>query len=270
MVPARYRVTDRVRETADTVTLALEPVDAPLPAFAPGQFAMLYAFGIGEVPISVSGRDGAGGLVHTIRVVGAVTRALCSSRPGQMVGVRGPFGTPWPLPAPSGTDVIIVAGGLGLAPLRPVIRHALDHRGRYGDVWVLIGARSPGDLLYPDEYEQWRQGGLDVGVTVDRPGPAGGWTGNVGVVTSLFDRMAVDPQRCAAYVCGPEVMMRFAARGLMGYGVPAQRIAISLERNMRCGVGHCGHCQLGPLLVCRHGPVVDYAVAAPLLTVREL
>jgi anaerobic sulfite reductase subunit B len=268
MAPSRYRVVRHLRETADTVTLALEPVDGPLPTFLPGQFAMVYAFGIGEIPISVSGRYDTGGLVHTIRDVGAVSKALCDSPVGRVLGVRGPFGRPWGLPAHAGADVVIVAGGLGLAPLRPVVRHAVNHRGRYRSVTLLIGARTPADLLYPGEYDAWRAGGVEIQVTVDRADRD--WTGQVGVVTTLFDRLAVEPAQCAAYLCGPEIMMRFAARGLAALGVAPEQVEVSLERNMRCGIGHCGHCQLGPLLVCRDGPVVDYAVAGPLLTVREL
>lgn len=268
MIPTRYRVAARRPDTADTVTLTLEPVDTPLPDFQPGQFAMLYAFGVGEVPISVSGRTGATGLVHTLRAVGAVTRALHDTPSGGVVGVRGPFGTPWGLPAPPGEDLVVVAGGIGLAPLRPVIAHAVRHRDRYRRVAVFIGARTPADLLYPDEYDGWRGAGLDVRVTVDRADTA--WTGHVGVVTTLFDQLDVDPARATAFVCGPEVMMRFAARALAACAIAPQRIRVSLERNMRCGIAHCGHCQLGPLLVCRDGPVVGYDVAAPLMATKEL
>ncbi|UWZ59846.1 FAD/NAD(P)-binding protein [Dactylosporangium aurantiacum] len=268
MTPARYRVVDRSWDTADTVTVALEPVDEPLPVFRPGQFAMLYAFGVGEVPISVSGRYGAGGLLHTIRAVGATTRALCHAEPGHVLGVRGPFGHGWDLPAPAGADLVVVAGGLGLAPLRPVVRHAVACRDRYRGVAVLIGGRTPQDLLYPGEYESWRSAGVDVFVTVDRA--AAGWTGHVGVVTALFDHLRGRPAETSAYVCGPEIMMRFAARGLTDRGVPADRVWLSLERNMHCGLGHCGHCQLGPLLLCRDGPVARFDAAGPLLMTKEL
>jgi len=268
MTPVRYRVRERRVETADTVTLALEPVDAPVRAFQPGQFAMLYAFGVGEVPISVSGGYGTGGLVHTLRAVGAVTSALHGMRPGDMVGLRGPYGTGWGLSALAGADLVIIGGGIGLAPLRPVVHHAVSHRSRYGRVEVFIGARTPGDLLYPDEYDDWRSGGLGVHVTVDRAGA--GWPGHVGVVTTLFDRLDIVADATVAFLCGPEVMMRFAARGLVDRGVPAGSVRVSLERNMRCGIARCGHCQLGPLLICRDGPVVPYPVAAPLWNVREL
>jgi NAD(P)H-flavin reductase len=187
---------------------------------------------------------------------------------GQTLGLRGPFGTDWGLPAPAGSDLVIVAGGIGLAPLRPVIHHALDERARYRKVVVLIGARTPGDLLYPDEYDRWREHGADVRVTVDRADS--GWPGHVGVVTTVMAGLGVDPTSTVAFVCGPEVMMRFAARGLLGQGLPAASVRVSLERNMRCGVALCGHCQLGPLLVCRDGPVVGWDAAEPLLHVKEL
>jgi NAD(P)H-flavin reductase len=261
-------VVDRTQETDDTVTLALSPLDQPLPVFRPGQFAMLYAFGVGEVPISLSGRHGAGGLLHTIRAVGSTTNALCRAEAGYVLGVRGPFGEGWDLPAPAGADLVIVAGGLGLAPLRPVVRHAIDFRDRYTSATVLIGARTPQDLLYPDEYDSWRSARVDVFVTVDRADA--GWGGHVGVVTALFDRLADRPADTVAYVCGPEIMMRFAARGLTDRGVPPDHVWLSLERNMQCGLGHCGHCQLGPLLLCRDGPVVGYDVAGPLLSTKEL
>jgi NAD(P)H-flavin reductase len=268
MRPLRYRVEHRREETADTVTLVLAPVDRPIGTPLPGQFTMVYAFGVGEVPISVSGRAGAAGIVHTLRAVGAVTRALHAARPGDVLGVRGPYGVGWGLPAPAGDDLVVIAGGIGLAPLRPVIRHAIDQRSRYGGVSVLIGARTPGDLLYPDEYDDWRRAGIDVRVTVDRADA--GWTGHVGVVTTVLDGVAAAASRTTAFVCGPEVMMRFATRGLAGLGVAPAAIRVSLERNMRCGVALCGHCQLGPLLICRDGPVVGYDVAEPLMCVKEL
>jgi anaerobic sulfite reductase subunit B len=268
MMPLPYRIVEREQETADTATLTLRPVAGAISPPLPGQFNMMYAFGIGEVPISVSQLDGPAGLVHTLRAVGAVTEALHDAPVGQVLGIRGPFGTDWGLPAPRRHDLVIVAGGIGLAPLRPVIEHALRERNRYRKVFVLIGARTPADLLYPGEYDAWRAGGADVRVTVDRAGA--GWQGHVGVVTTLMGNLDLDPTATTGFVCGPEVMMRFAARGLVERGVPGSAIRVSLERNMRCGVALCGHCQLGPLLVCRDGPVVGYDRAEPLMTVKEL
>ncbi|GGP36914.1 FAD/NAD(P)-binding protein [Streptomyces abikoensis] len=264
-VPLPYRVTANRPESADTRTIELQPVAEALPVFAPGQFAMVYAFGVGDIPVSVAGIDGSA-LTHTIRGVGATSRALCAVRAGTQVGVRGPFGTGWDLPSAAGRDLIIVAGGIGLAPLRPLVREALSAPGTYGRLNVLVGARTPADLLYRSELDGW--GHPYCGVTVDRAGPE--WTGNVGVVTALLDQAAFDPHDTTAFACGPEVMIRAAARELLHRGVPAQHIRISLERNMHCATGHCGHCQLGPLLLCRDGPVVAYDRAKPLLTVREL
>jgi NAD(P)H-flavin reductase len=268
VLPARYQVVERHEETHDTVTLALRPVDQPIPAYRPGQFTMLYAPGIGEVPISISGTVPGLGLVQTVRAVGAVTRALCACPPGRVIGVRGPYGTDWDVASAAGGDLLIVAGGIGLAPLRGALLAALEHRERYRRVVVLAGARSPEELVFGRELDGWRGGGAEVEVTVDQA--AAGWGGHVGVVTQLIGQASVDPAQTTALVCGPEVMMRLTARALRALGVPAAGIRVSLERNMRCGVAECGHCQLGPLLLCRDGPVISYEAARPLLAIREL
>ncbi|GAB1692675.1 FAD/NAD(P)-binding protein [Krasilnikovia sp. M28-CT-15] len=267
-LPLPYRVVARRVDTYDTVTLELAHGGQPVAGFAPGQFAMLTAYGIGEVPISLSGVEPDGRLIHTIRAVGAVTRALTATAPGGTIGVRGPFGTGWDLPDAAGGDVVIVAGGIGLAPLRPLVLAALADRARYGRISLLVGARTPADLLYPDELHRWRDDGIDVEVTVDRPDD--GWTGHVGVVTTVLAGARYDPANTTAFLCGPEVMMRFTAQGLLARGLAAEQVRVSLERTMRCGVGWCGHCQLGPLLLCRDGPVVDWSRAMPLTSVREL
>lgn len=269
MTPVLHRVVSSTRETADTWTLELESLAAPV-AIAPGQFNMLYAFGVGEVPISVSSVSELDGpLVHTIRNVGAVTAALCASRAGDVIGVRGPFGTTWPLDEAVGGDLLIVAGGIGLAPLRPAMHHALAHRARFGDVCLLVGARNPAELLYPAELEEWR-GRFDVDVRVTVDTAVGEWHGRVGVVTRLIPHADFDPQTATVLLCGPEAMIRFTAYALLDAGVAPERIWVSQERNMQCGVGHCGHCQLGPFLLCRDGPVLRYDLVAPLLEVREL
>jgi NAD(P)H-flavin reductase len=268
MVPEQFVVRGREQETVDTWTLTLEPVADEGPAIGPGQFMMVYVFGVGEVPISVSGPpDRRGPVVLTVRAVGAVTEAICASEAGAVLGLRGPFGTTWPVGASAGADVVVVAGGIGLAPLRPVVLHALAHRPDFGEVVVLYGARTPEDLLYRSELESWRQGAV-VDVTVDAA--EAGWTGNVGVVPKLLPGARFDAAKAVAFVCGPEIMMRFTIEALLERGVPPERIQISLERNMRCGVGHCGHCQLGPTLICRDGPVYTYETAAAWLEVREL
>jgi len=275
MRPSRYVVTARRAETYDTVTLMLRPVEAPIEPPRPGQFTMLYVFGVGEVPVSVSGFRPGGSrgsrdqvLVQTIRAVGAVTRALCAAAPGDMIGVRGPFGTDWQPHGADGRDMLVVAGGIGLAPLRPVVLTALAERARYDRVVLLVGARSPDDLIFTRELEIWRRRDADVRVTVDHT--SAGWTGHVGLVTKLIDAAIEDPADTAAFVCGPEIMMRLCSEALVNRGVPATDIRVSLERNMRCGAALCGHCQLGPLLLCRDGPVVSYADAAPLTAKKEL
>ncbi len=271
-VPTFFTVTRRRRETHDTWTLTLEaPPGYPF-AFLPGQFNMLYVPGVGEVPISISG-DPARPLPvdHTIRAVGFVTRALTSLRPGDMVGLRGPFGRGWPLDAARGKDVVIVGGGIGLAPLRPLIYYILRHRDDFASVVILYGARSPRELLYRRELEQWR-GRFDVEalVTVDRGDEK--WRGHVGVVTTLFRQAErfFSPANTVAFICGPEIMMRFTVREFQERGVPDSNIYISMERNMKCGVGLCGHCQYGPKFICKDGPVFSYAEIGPLFEVREI
>jgi NAD(P)H-flavin reductase len=274
MWPLPYRVTRRRAETPDTASLWLTPVAQRIAPVAPGQFTMLYVPGVGEVPISVSGShddgsDGGGTLLQTVRAVGAVSRALHDAPVGSVVGVRGPYGTSWDLASAYGTDLVVVGGGCGLAPLRPVLTTALARRSSYGRVLAVLGAREPCELMFADEVEAWaRRPDVDVLRTVDEPDAA--WSGGVGLVTDLVADADLDPARTSAFLCGPEVMIRAAATLLLSRGVPARRIQVSLERNMKCGIGHCGHCQLGPLLVCRDGPVVPYETAAPLLAVREL
>jgi anaerobic sulfite reductase subunit B len=267
MTPRPFRVVRRRRETRDTWTLELEPVDGePLEAL-PGQFTMLYAFGVGEVPISISGRSG-GLLVHTVRAVGAVSEAICATRPGGMLGVRGPFGNAWPVAEAVGDDLVIVAGGIGLAPLRGAVYAAIDRRAEFAEVAVLYGSRTPDDLLFTGELERWRRAGLQVDVTVDRA--LSDWRGKVGVVAQLIGSAKFDPEASTCLLCGPEVMMHYTGLALLERGVPAGKIFVSMERNMRCAVGHCGHCQLGPTMICRDGPVYAFDVAESLTAVREL
>jgi NAD(P)H-flavin reductase len=268
-IPVLHRVRSRTQETADTWTLELDPLEQEIRPRA-GQFDMLYALGVGEVPISTSGDHGGDGtLTHTIRAVGPVSSALCALPEGGVLGVRGPFGNEWPLEAATGGDLVVVAGGIGLAPLRPPIRHALEARGDYGAVSVLVGARTPGDLLFVRELEEWRAR-LDAEVDVTVDAAAAGWHGRVGLVTKLVPGAVFEPANATAFVCGPEIMMTFVVRALVERGLPAERIWISMERNMRCGVGHCGHCQLGPTLICRDGPVYRADVMTRLMEVREL
>jgi len=264
--PRPFRVASRRQETHDTWTLELEPVAGPPLEIAPGQFAMLYAFGVGEVPISSSGEPG-GPLVHTVRAVGAVTEAICRATPGAVLGVRGPFGNTWPVEAAAGGDVVVVAGGIGLAPLRSVLLHVLGRGADFERRLLLYGSRTPADLVYAGEFDAWSDG-IGIDVTVDAADES--WRGKVGVVPKLIATSSFDPASTHAFVCGPEIMMRFAAESLLERGVGPDRIHVSMERDMRCGVGHCGHCQLGSTLICRDGPVYSWAEIAPLMAVRQL
>jgi len=271
MVPVPARLSSRRRETLDTWTLALEP-DRPdgAPGFAPGQFNMLYVFGVGEVPISMSGDPARQGpLVHTVRAVGPVSGALARARPGDRIGVRGPFGAGWPLEQAAGADVLVIAGGLGLAPLRPALYRLLAERERYGRLILLYGTRSPADILFRRELERWRRR-LDVEIEVTVDHASADWRGHVGVVTTLIPRAAFDPLHSIAMVCGPEIMMRFALAALRDAGLSDDAIWLSMERNMKCAIGQCGHCQFGPTFVCKDGPVFRYDRVGHLLSAKEI
>jgi NAD(P)H-flavin reductase len=240
-------------ETKDTFTLTIDDVPEALGHGAPGQFVMLEIPGFPAMPISVS-RYRPDGLTLTIRSVGASTRAVTALEPGSQVGLRGPLGRGWPLAALDGNDVIIIAGGIGLAPLRPLIDHCLRHRERIGSLRLFYGARTPGDILFRDELRSWRQrDDFEVGVIVDRADPS--WTGAVGVVPQLLDQVAIAPTHTTAYICGPEKMMSASWLELAGRGLMPEQVYLSMERHMECGVGLCGHCQLGRFFVCKDGPV---------------
>jgi NAD(P)H-flavin reductase len=236
MLPRPFIIKRVRKETDDTFTLELEPKDPVRVSFAPGQFNMVYVYGVGEVPISICGDPSKHTLVHTTRAVGTVTKAMAKLRRGDMVGIRGPFGTSWPVEQARTRDVVIVAGGIGLPPLRPAIYQILAHREAYGKLVLLYGTRTPDDILFKDELESWRaRFDLEVFVTVDRA--TAGWRGNVGVVTTLIHKAGFDPTNTISMIVGPEVMMRFTALELMKRGVKAGAIYLSMERNMKCGIG---------------------------------
>lgn len=271
MLPQRYRIQHVRREIPDTFTLELEPEDGgDIPRFATGQFNMLYVFGVGEIPISISGDPARRRpLVHTTRAVGTVSKAMRDLKPDDVIGVRGPFGSSWPIKQAEGKDIVIAAGGIGLAPLRSVMYHIISHREKYGKAVLLYGARTPADILYRRELEHWRAHfDLEVYVTVDRA--TGSWRGSVGVVTRLIPRAPFDPQNTVAMVCGPEIMMRFTVVELEKRGVVQENIYVSMERNMKCAIGMCGHCQYGPNFVCKDGPVFPYSHIRGLLTQWEI
>ncbi len=257
MQPDPWRITRFQRETEDTFTVALSPVDPelPVPGFLPGQFNMLYLFGVGEIPISICGDPARPQtLRHTTREVGTVTRAMHKLRKGGVLGVRGPYGSSWPLEAARGRDVVFMAGGIGLAPLRPAILHALAHREEFRRLVLVYGARSPADILYPKELAAWQAGeGLEVFVTVDRA--SRDWKGDVGVAPPLIKRIPLEAPNALAMICGPEIMMRAAIQELQLRGISTSDIYLSMERNMKCAIGLCGHCQYGASFICKDGPV---------------
>jgi NAD(P)H-flavin reductase len=265
-----------VQETPDTFTYWMtfdDPGDRAAYRFLPGQFNMLYLFGIGEVPISVaSDTEMAGRIAHTIRSTGRVTDAFRGLKAGDQVGVRGPFGRPWPMRVPREGNLMIVAGGLGLAPLRAAIYQAIRHRGQFRRVLVLVGARGPEHMLYRKELDTWiksaRTLGLETLLTVDEADAD--WPYDEGVVTTLFPKITIDPASTTAFVCGPEIMMHFALKGLKEMGFANEHVWVSMERNMHCGIKVCGHCQIGPKFMCADGPVFRYDEVVDLMEVREL
>lgn len=271
MLARPFLVRRRIRETHDTFTLELDiPAEDGCFEFEPGQFNMLYAYGVGEIPISISGDPGETDcLTHTIRSVGSVSQALTALKPGEYAGVRGPYGMGWPVEHATNRDVLIVAGGIGLAPLRPAICHILNHRESYGKVTLLYGARAPEEIIFWKQLEKWRSR-FDIQVLVTVDNATGDWKGRIGVVTTLINNANVDTSSCIALVCGPEIMMRFTLMGLLERDISEQSIFISLERNMKCGIGICGHCQLGPKFICKDGPVFAYDSVKSLFQKREM
>lgn len=268
MAAQPFRVVKNHREIDGTHTIEMRPVDGDGFRFAPGQFTMICAFGIGEVPISISGDPAREGVLEqTIRSVGAVSSALCRLHRDDVVGIRGPYGAPWPVEKAVGNDVMIIGGGIGLAPLRPAIYHILRHRSRYGKISILYGTRQPNDILFRRELEAWRgRFDLEVLVTVDSAGRD--WRAPVGPVTTLIPRSAV--REGVAMLCGPEIMMRFTVQALLDRGFEAEEIYLSMERNMKCGIGFCGHCQMGPAFVCKDGPVFAYPDIEKLMRIRGI
>ena len=270
MVEPRIHVVRSVTpETPGVITLDVIPLDGAPTPFLPAQSGMLGAFGIGEVPISISSSTAVTDHhEYTIRRVGAVTTALCDLRPGNQLTIRGPFGKPWDLDTLP-DDVVIAAGGIGLAPLRAAVHALLDAApGRpRRRLTLVVGARHSEDLLYAREYDDWRARGLDVVTTIDVA--EAGRSGRVGLIPDIVATLDIDWANAAALLCGPDIMMRLTADRLIDLGMAPGAIQLTLERNMQCATGRCGHCQLGPVLVCRDGPVVTYPEIADAMRVRE-
>ncbi len=271
MTPYWATITEKLDETPGVATYALEfqdPAFRDAYNFLPGQFNMLYLPGIGEVAISISSDPATpDDLLHTIRVAGNVTQAIDRLNIGDQIGVRGPYGSAWPVELEENGDIIFVAGGIGLAPLRPAIYHVIRHRQKYGNVTILAGARTPVDMLYHSEFDDWVEHDIEVIPTVDRA--EGSWDGRVGVVPMLFYALRPDPRHTTVFTCGPEIMMRFVAYEALARRIPKERIFVSLERNMKCAVGFCGHCQYGGAFLCKEGPVFNFAQIAPYYNVEE-
>ncbi len=278
LVPRPHRVIDRVIEADDILSLHVLPVDGELPSFEPAQVGMLGAFGVGEAAISISSPvDTTDHHAYTIRRAGPITNALCDLPIGGLLTVRGPFGTPWPLPDVTSAHLLIVGGGLGIAPLRAAIDQAIRSPGRFDRVTLVYGAKRPDQLLYRADLARWQELGLQVHLIVDEIGePEDGeqaWAGPVGRVPDLLTPDLLGPEGGAdttAFLCGPDIMMHVAATDLLGLGIPAERIWLTLERNMQCGNALCGHCQLGPFLVCRDGPVARYDRIGPFHSIDGL
>lgn len=271
MLPRMFEISNLTWETGagDIYTWELNALDGKPFHFAPGQFNMLYMHGEGEVPISISSDSENGSLIHTTRAVGGVTKGMQSLQKGGVIGVRGPFGSTWPLQEAKGKDLVILCGGMGLPPLRPVVYYALKHRKEFNKVYLLYGARTPLDIVYRAELEKWHaEQKIDVLITVDKQ--TGHWDGHVGVVPGLLTQIDIDPKNTLAMMCGPEVMMHFSQIALSKLGLTDQQIYISMERNMKCAIGHCGHCQWGPHFICKDGPVFRFDQISHLFKIQEL
>ncbi|MFA7617476.1 MAG: FAD/NAD(P)-binding protein [Thiohalomonadaceae bacterium] len=270
-VPYEAEIVERIQESPSIFTLRLRFTEAAVQAayrFAPGQFNMLYLFGVGEVPISiVSDPEDDHLFDHTIRSVGRVTRVMAALRPGERVGVRGPFGRGWPMAQAEGRDVVIVTGGLGCAPVMSVINYVLRRRERFGRLVIIQGVKHSDDLIWRERYEQWaRLPDTQVFIAADQAGP--GWPFREGLVTALLGEAELDTQHSCVMMCGPEGMMQAVARDLLARGFSERDLWLSMERNMHCGQGLCGHCQLGAKFVCKDGPVFSYDEIKHLLGLR--
>lgn len=270
-LPLTYRVVDKNAENKDLVTFTYEPTtEASIEPIQPGQFNMLYAFGVGEIPISVSSvLADQKEIIHTIQDVGAVSHALCSMNIGDEIGVRGPFGSVWPVETAKYKDIIIMSGGVGFAPLKPVIELIANDRDNYGEVNFLYGTRNPVSIIFhQDVISLQSDPSINFLITVDHS--FSNWRGNVGVVTSLIEKSTFDPEHTIGFVCGPEIMMRYGAYALSDAGLNDQNIFLSMERNMKCALGQCGRCQYGPFFVCKEGPVFQFSTIKDSMRIREL
>ncbi|MCU7875866.1 MAG: FAD/NAD(P)-binding protein [Candidatus Thiodiazotropha sp. (ex Lucinoma borealis)] len=261
-------IDQRTQESSNIFTLRMQFEDSDAQetfSFSPGQFNMVTLFGVGEIAISIVNDPlDSHFFDHTIRIVGRVSEGLSKLKPGDHVGIRGPFGRGWPLQEAQGRDVLLVTGGLGCAPLVSVIRYLMNRRDQFGHINILQGVKHANDLIWREQYEKWTQE-KDVKVLLAADVATQGWQGQQGMVTELIDQLSLRIGRIIALLCGPELMMMAAIANLRSLGLPDNRIWFSMERNMQCGMGQCGHCQIGPKLVCRDGPVFCYSELADFL-----
>ncbi|MFI4937658.1 MAG: FAD/NAD(P)-binding protein [Candidatus Berkiellales bacterium] len=268
LIPQPYLIDSIQPESPDTFTLTLSAINHQPKQFLPGQFNMLYAFGVGEAAISISSNpEQQQKLAHTIRNVGSVTRNLQKLTAGNTIFVRGPFGTAWPIDGYQGKSLLLLAGGIGIAPLRSLIYLLLAHRQNFAEITLIYGARTPQDLIYTQEFSRWKKN-IQLLVTVDHALKP--WTGHVGVITPFISKSIKDPDNTVVMMCGPEIMMRFAYYALREENIKPEHIYLSMERNMQCGVGHCGHCQWGPFFICKDGPVMNFKHIEPFFFIKEL
>ncbi len=258
-------IVEKAQEAQDIFTYRLRLVDQAVRRafqFAGGQFNMVYAFGVGEVAISiVSDPEDPELLDHTIRIVGRTTQAIGRLGPGDVLGIRGPYGRGWPLDKARGKDVVIITGGLGCAPVVGAIEYIFRRRDQYGAVKILHGVKAPHDLLYRERFDAWRRQ-PDTEVFLSSDQPAKSWQYHIGVVTELFEQVRITPGRTVVLMCGPEIMMRVGIPILVHRGISESSVYVSLERHMECGIGLCGHCQMGPYFLCKDGPVMRYDTIA--------
>lgn len=256
--PEKATLVELKKENYDTATFVFRRNKTGRFSFLPGQFNMLGIPGFGEAPLSFSSVSDGAVFSHTVRRVGNVTGRFFRLKKGDRVDLRGPYGTSWPMGKARGKDVVVVAGGIGMAPLRPVVLEMLRRRPEYGKIYLLYGARTPKDILFRKEFSGWKRAGIKLLLTVDEIPGGSRWKGSRGVVTALFDDVELSSGKTVVFTCGPEIMMRFAARGLILRGLSETDIYVSMERRMKCGFGHCGHCQIGAKFVCKDGPVFAY------------
>lgn len=268
IIPSPFQIKSIVHESSDVYSLALTPVKGEIPAFIPGQFNMLYLYGFGEIALSDSSHPfEKQQTYHTIHAVGSITKAMQHLKEGDQIGMRGPFGSHWPVEKKD-CNVLVVAGGIGLTAMRSVLFYLGANREQYKKITVLYGTRTPDSIIYRNEMKQWQEQDIEMQVSVDEPDA--NWNGHVGVVTSLIPKHLPSPKNTLVLVCGPEIMIKASLSELKNMGIDPKDVYVSMERNMQCAVGFCGHCQYGPYFLCKDGPIFSYEQVQNFLDIEEL